>query len=370
MYRLILSVLLFLAASSQLSAQTIHVLIAADGRAGFGENMVSDYRNMENLFIGNVPKKGLNLIRMDTDAVTPDAILESISNISKIKVAPKDTLVVYYSGHAANDVDSGGHYFQLKDENGKNVELQRRTLLAAMQEKKARLNVLLTDCCNVLQASSGARKEPIRIEKAESPAKISPLFETLFLAADGTVDITSSKKGEASFVDRSSKKRGSCFTYPLVALFEEHRNDPKMTWAKIVDELKNDVQKAFEESWPEGYKIETQLNGSFTQKTQTVYVFGTLPGESAAASQQGPRFGVRAVANSGGGVRVTELFPNGPGVRAGFELGDVILEINDTPINTETEYSDAVDASPKKMTVKIRNVNDGRILNVSFELGY
>ncbi|MDR0327429.1 MAG: PDZ domain-containing protein, partial [Planctomycetaceae bacterium] len=68
---------------------------------------------------------------------------------------------------------------------------------------------------------------------------------------------------------------------------------------------------------------------------------------------QGPRFGVRAVSHPGGGVRITEIVPNAPGGRAGFEIGDVILDINGTPIRNEQDYSKAIDDSPQTITVKV-----------------
>ena len=350
------------------SAQTIHVVIAADGQGGFGANLRADYRNVRNVFTQNVPKSQLRLVALDMEEVNPDSILEAVS---KIKPAPSDTLVVYYSGHAANDSAAGGHYFQFRDASGKTSELQRRILLAAMKEKKPRLAVLLTDCCNIDSKSTGHSKEKDSDPTPESPESVSPLFESLFLRPEGVVDITSSKKGEASFVDSTSKRRGSCFTYPMVALLQKHKNDGAMTWEKFVALLKTDVQKAFEESWPNGYRFDPPMNGVYTQKTQTVEVYGTLPGTNpVVVVRQGPRFGVRAVDNGGTGVRITELFPNSPGFNAGFEVGDIILEINGRPINSEKIYSDAVDESPKRMNVKLINVNDKKILNVSFDLGY
>ena len=359
----------------QADEPTIHVVIAADGRAGFGENLVTDYKNMERLFKENVPVSRLNLVTMKMDQITPDNILETVN---QVKLADGDTLVFYYSGHGAFDANNGGQYFQLKDKNGKSEELQRRTLLAALKDKKARLTVLLSDCCNIDQKSSGESKDTPRSVK--SPNEISPVFDALFVKPEGVVDITSSKRGEASFVDTTTKKRGSCFTWPLVALLEKHRDDDSMTWAAFVGDLKTDVQKAFLECWPDGYKFNPPMNGISIQKTQTVDVYGSLPDNAttnaannadhvADSNNSGPRFGVRAV-NHSGGVRVTEIVQNGPGHRAGFEIGDLIIEINGKPIRNEDDYSSAIDESPKTMNVKVVNVNDGRTLPVTIELGY
>ncbi len=135
--------------------------------------MVADYKNMERLFRENVPKSRLDLVLMEIDEITPDNILETVK---KVEIDGNDTLVFYYSGHAANDagsdVGSGGHYFQIKDEIGKPVELQRRTLLASLKDKKARMTVLLTDCCNIEQKSSEESKEAA--SKPKSPVSGPP----------------------------------------------------------------------------------------------------------------------------------------------------------------------------------------------------
>ena len=362
---LLLMIALFFPLSLRAAEPVIHVVIAADGRAGFGANLVADYKNMERLFRENVPQSQLNLVLMATDDIIPDKILQTVN---RIELAAGDTLVFYYSGRAANSAGNGGQFFQLRDENGQLVELQRRTLLATLRNKKARLTVLLTDCCNFVQESSGESKSLAKT--AMSPEKMTPVFEALFVKPEGTVDMTSSKRGEVSFVDGSEKKRGSCFTWPLVALFEKQRDNASITWPEFATELKTDVRQAFLENWPDGYQFDPPLNGITVQKTQTVEVYGTLPdqAEQPPGNSQGPRFGVRAV-NHPGGVRITEVLPGGPGCRAGFEVGDIIIEINGTPIRNEQDYSKAVDDSPKKMNAKVINVNDGRTLDVTFELG-
>ena len=347
----------------------IHVIIASDLRAGFSSHLITDHNNIERLFKGNVPKDRLNLVAMKMDEITPDKILRTIK---EIELTDKDTLVFYYSGHAASSAGNGGQFFQLKDEQGESVELQRRTLLAALHEKKARVTILLTDCSNIeTDTDETGEKSPQTIVIA-SPETMSPIMDALFIRPEGTVDITSSKRGEASFVDATGKNRGSCFTWSLVALFERHRSNAAITWQEFTAELATEVQKAFLDSHPDGYKFTPPLNGIVQQTTQTIEIFGALPGivPVLAEVQQGPRFGVRAITLHGGGVRITQVLPGGPGARAGFEVGDIITEINGKTIRNEEDYSQAVDDSPKRMNAKIINGKDGRLLNVTFELGY
>ena len=374
---------LFLSLPLQAAEPKIHVVVAADGRAGFGANLLADYNSIERLFKGNVPKERLNFIVLEKDEIIPDKILQTIS---RIELSAEDALIFYYSGNAASktgtlddgtaksentEAGNGGQFFQLKDEQGKSVELFRRTLLAQLKEKKARLTVLLTDCSNIeVSASNQTDSVQKSAEIIFPPETLSPIFESLFMKPTGIVDITSSKRGEASFADSTGKNRGSCFTSALVSLFETHRNNETINWLDFTAELKTEVHKSFLESHPQGFKFEPPLNGIVQQNTQTIEIYGELPGAQSTVAYQGPRFGVRAASVHGGGVRITQIVPNGPGAKAGFEVGDIILEINGKPIQNEEDYSNAIDDSPKMVNAKIVNVKDGRTLNVTFELGY
>ncbi|MDR1141758.1 MAG: PDZ domain-containing protein [Planctomycetaceae bacterium] len=365
---LLLFILIFAVLPSIYAAEpVIHVIIAANGHGGFVGNRNNDDRTMKRLFQENIPSKQLDLVLMKQDEILPDKIRETIE---KIHADKKDTLIFYYSGHAAHDIMNGGQYFQFKDKNGSSIELQRRTLLALLKEKKTDLLILLTDCGNLDRKSSDESKEfP---QEVLFPEKISPVFEVLFLKPKGIADITSSKRGEASFTDSTLKQRGSIFTWTFVALLEKHRNNTSMTWKDFVGEWKNDVHKVFLESYPDGYRFEPPINGISVQKTQTFEVNGSLPGmaEQVSGVYGGPRFGIRAVNHLGNGVRVMQVIPNSPGQHAGFEVGDVIIEINGTAIHNEQDYAKAVDDSPKKMTVKAINTNDGQTIDITFELGY
>lgn len=66
-----------------------------------------------------------------------------------------------------------------------------------------------------------------------------------------------------------------------------------------------------------------------------------------------PVFGVKAIGNGGSGVKVTEVVANLPGQKAGFEVNDVILEINGTTITNEKEYSDAIDQAGTVTRMKV-----------------
>src|SRR5262245_53671531 len=140
-----------------------------------------------------------------------------------LKVAPTDALLCYYSGHGGAH-KGGGHFLELKA-----GRLQRDELRKAMEGKRPRLVVLLSDCCadygdvplsRILLADDGkmdAGKKK-RDPGARQNTLRSPRGETLrhlLFHGRGVVDITACDLGKVAF---SSRRRGGYFTLTLVNL--------------------------------------------------------------------------------------------------------------------------------------------------------
>lgn len=359
--------------SSPAFSQTIHAVIVVDQdpRAKLGQNAKADHDNMIWLLQSNVPSEQLNLIILDVEQLNPETIMRKLQQLD---VSPNDAVVFYYSGHGAYDPQQKEQYLQL-DGRG---NLYRNRIVEAIDAKSPRLSVILTDCCNVKAvpekyvAPSHAPNKTARL-----PKTMSPLFESLFVFCKGTVDITSSKLGEYSFVDTSGQHRGSCFTYPLVELLDANKVNDEINWPGLIEKLHPRVNEAFIESFPKGYQ---------GQQKQTMHVYA-LPGMSDATTgafttentgsaetppltPTGPRLGLRAINHLQQGVRITGIIPDSPASKVGFQVGDVITEINVKKITNESDYSDAVDQSPKQMTVKVQRQGRDVPLTFSVELGW
>jgi len=82
----------------------------------------------------------------------------------------------------------------------------------------------------------------------------------------------------------------------------------------------------------------------------------------------GPVFGVAATNNNGNGVRVTQVLANMPGQRAGFEVNDVILQINGVAINSEQAYSDAIDRAGRFAQMVVLCGRTGNTVTANVEL--
>jgi len=79
-------------------------------------------------------------------------------------------------------------------------------------------------------------------------------------------------------------------------------------------------------------------------------------------------FGVKAIENNGNGVKVTEVVAGMPGQKSGFEVNDVILEINGTKITSERDYSDAIDRAGKVARMVVLCGRTGQTVNADVVL--
>jgi hypothetical protein len=353
----------------QAAAQKIYLIIAADAEAkgGIGPLCKIDGENVQELFTTNVPADRLNVFEIKAEAMNEIGMSKAVE---ELPVAIEDTVIFYYSGHGAYDSQKE-QYFQAS---GGNVV--RTQILNLIRKKKPRLIVLLSDCCNVKQniPEVSLSREVSAVAPVNKPQEMPPLFNSLFIYCKGEVDITSSKLGEYSGCDnRKTDNRGSCFTYPFVDLMKFNIDNGSITWTKLITELTPKVDEAFKQAYP---------NGIQGQMTQTLVAFNypgkpvetSTPATTAEANkpEEKPqyRFGVKAEAATNGGLKMLEIVANSPAQKSGLEAGDIITEINGKPINTEQEYSDAVDASPKEMKVKLINVRDNKTLETVITLGW
>jgi hypothetical protein len=164
---------------------------------------------------------------LDGADVTPTRVLNYYRDL---KVDPNETLLCYYSGHGAAD-ETKGHFLDMKA-----GRLMRSDLRKAMEAKRARLVVLLSDCCGAYGLDAfGPRNriglEPPDKEKKDGKAKRRPdhgarqntlrsgrgeTLRHLLFHHRGVVDITACDLGKLAF---SSLGSGGYFTLTLGYLF-------------------------------------------------------------------------------------------------------------------------------------------------------
>jgi len=79
-------------------------------------------------------------------------------------------------------------------------------------------------------------------------------------------------------------------------------------------------------------------------------------------------FGVRAAENNGNGVKIMEVQAGMPGQKSGFQVDDVILEINGVKITGEKDYSEAIDRAGKIARMKVLCGKTGQTVDADVEL--
>jgi hypothetical protein len=340
---------------------TVHFVVACDTNpaARLGNSVEWDATNFYNTFCFNFPRAWstwngvtgnlasrenvLNNIQM-----TPQGILNTIHSL---QVAPgQDAVVFYYSGHGFYDPQQG----QMLDMPQRGT-LSRAAVRQAIVRKGPRLVVILTDCCSALKP---VPQVPLGAWWGPSLAQPTPLFDWLLLHHAGVVDITSSRQGEISMT-RNVSNEGSMFTFPLLEYLNQN-NQRRLYWVEVFRQVKPRVDADFKASNPNGVDIDG--DGISDQFDQTPVAF------SLGQELKGPTFGARVRAKGGDGVALTQVVPGSAAARAGFEPGDVILQIDGQPIDNEADYAAAIDRAGEAIQVQLWDWRSGQFYNVSVDL--
>ncbi|MBA4017482.1 MAG: hypothetical protein C0483_09950 [Pirellula sp.] len=336
------------------AAQNIHAIIVADTSpaAGWGiyqPNVEFDVVHMQGFFEQNAPADALVLTRHTLDTNEQASPARILALLGALKPAPRDTVVLYYSGHGG--IDDRGSYFELVG--GK---LYRDEVCTQLKAKGARLAVLLSDCCNS-RSDGRAQTAPRAIFRR--PETFTPLFRSLFVQPDGFVDVTACAPGQSAFFSPpptdGDSVPGSLFTKALAAWTEEHA-EREATWDELVNDVGIEVHLAFGEAYPQGA---TFAKGAPVQTDQNVFA-REYPG---MPPERGPRIGI-AVRDDEGAVKIVEVVPNSPACRA-FNLeteayvplvvGGRVTMINGNPIADSQAFTTAIKESTPIIRLTIAN---------------
>ena len=325
----------------KLQAQDIHLITVGEMRLfpddKARQGIKQDCLNVANFFKEMVPETNLKIHEIDGMKVTAKGILDLIQSVQCV---PQDTLIFYYSGHAANDELFGGQYFQLRNlENNADDPLPRKLVREEMEKKNAHLVVMMTDCCNIFYPIEFSPDKSLPTKNIDGP--YSPVIKQMFIAPSGVADITSSRIGQYSMVSKDGS--GSIGTVAWLEIFRRFNKElldgtrKNIQWREVMISCAQRTDGIFKQSFP---------NGVQGQKSQDMHIY-QMP--------EKPRFGVRAMSmEMEAGVKVTELIQGAPGDQAGIKEKDIIVKIDGKVIQDEVEYSKAIDAAQDKMEVVIR----------------
>lgn len=139
--------------------------------------------------------------------------------LQNLQTTTEDLIVFYYSGHGTNEK---GDYPSL-DINGETVSVE--DIYQELKRQKARLKLVLTDCCNNFQVEKGNPQNDNF--KPDMPAP--DACKKLFLESQGSILLTSSKKGEPSI----ATSQGSHFTNAFMQAFVQSNNFGQNNWKNV-----------------------------------------------------------------------------------------------------------------------------------------
>ncbi|MEQ9407480.1 MAG: caspase family protein [Fuerstiella sp.] len=360
-------VLIFLTAGSSVpmagaAGPVVHAVIVGDTSpaAQWGKyvvNVTMDTTNMFSALTANLPQARCQVYPLtleEDDWSTPENVLGQIQEVS---LRPEDTFLFYFSGHGG--ADDRGHYFRLAG--GK---LYRSDVRAAMQKKGARLNVVLSDCCNV-RGDGFAYFAPGIDDR--SPSRPSPLFESLLLKPSGWVDVNASSPGEAAFFRKPPPPDadpfadpklmpGSLFTSELTEFFQK-RSNLSISWHDLIRVLSVDVHLAFRANYPRGA---APAKGLPAQTGQHVYAI-EYPG---MPEKSGPRTGLIVRDYQGRGALIATVPADSPGRRVydvanqkytALQAGQVVVAANETTVKSAADLVAAVQSSPQLMRLLVQD---------------
>jgi hypothetical protein len=347
----------------------LHYLIVADTLdAKLRRSIEKDLENVTNLLVSGIPSKRLDGTILMWESGGNKVTKSDIRRYFDQLTLPSDAcLFVYYSGHGANDRQTGEHVLTLK-----NGDMIRRTeLLSWMRAKKAGLYVLLTDCCSNemnLPSSLIADREgvPRKVPKGD---QITPVLEHLFFRHRGLVDITAAQDGASALCN---PYLGGFFTHSLCeALYNfdsrQFRSATELTgggqhvtWSVVHQKVREGTNSKFQAA------KERNPSELRDQTEQIPKAFGELPGIRPGG---GYALGVTvALDPQQRGVVIVTTHDDTPASRAGFEKGDVITKINGKSITSLSEFTDAIDQSDGSVTIDLIDRRTGKAISEKIRL--
>jgi hypothetical protein len=172
--------------------------------------------------------------------------------VSAIQPAPNDIVVFYYSGHGFNNMDEQYMfpYLDLRDKSfqrfGGAYTLNVETIYQKLRSKGARLNLVISDCCNNDPTSASMISAQGATTRTSSIGWSMENCQALFMSTKPTsILMTAARKGELS---AGNPANGGIFTFMFREQLEKSLGpfSKNPTWNNLLTQTRTEtVKKAF-----------------------------------------------------------------------------------------------------------------------------
>lgn len=209
-------VVIAMALTINLSAQSIHFIAFANTLdRNIGDHCNSDVSHVYGYvdFIAECLGYECKLYENLGNECTKERLM---SILGDVPCRPDDIVIFYYSGHGVHAAADPANLPQMclkYDGYEQEKFVPVRVVKEMLSKRGARLNLIVTDCCNNVSRMVSAKD--LFADSGKSPIVKRDIndqnFRKLFMDKKGTVILTSSKKGQVSICD-PNPKNGSHFT--------------------------------------------------------------------------------------------------------------------------------------------------------------
>ena len=194
--------------------------------------------------------------------------------LSNLHCSPNDVVFFYYSGHGVHaEADPANGWLPQMCLNYESYDQDKFVPVTFVRDqlasKKARLSIIMTDCCN--NEANWVSVKSILSEAKDAPNTSSldvARLKKLFYESQGTVIATSSKRGQYSY----GPKEGGCFS---VAFWDEiyrvEQGQGNADWKSVMEETrKRTLRYTGNKQEPVFDIVENGVNPGFTSTTPPI----------------------------------------------------------------------------------------------------
>lgn len=224
------------------TAQTIHAIVFCNTiDESIGDNMKVDYANVSNAIqvIGKLLESNYDfeLVRLDGPICTRDRLEQEIS---KLYVESDDVIFTFYGGHGShaenNESDPWPQYCMNTGFENQNNWVPMATVRKWVEAKNARLNIIVSNCCNKEQAPTTIKPLWAQGGRATDLSGLNGDNYKKLFDASGTVMATSSKLGQLSWCNCY----GGLFTSDFISVLEMvGKGQIAPDWETILSKVSN-----------------------------------------------------------------------------------------------------------------------------------